>query len=134
MTEEEKKAIEKLKSYKELFSKGYCEDCNELCAIDNFPSKDLENNIDTLLNLIEKLQKENIKLKQEQAKRSWIHVKENGEVEPLLYISKDKIREKIKELEEYIVKIEEETCGRCITIGEDMTIRYLKELLEEEGE
>lgn len=47
------------------------------------------------------------------------------------YICKDKIREKIKELEEYIVKKEEETCGKCITIGEDMTIRYLKELLEE---
>ena len=65
MTEEEKKAIEKLKSYKELFSKGYCKDCNELCAIDNFPSKDLENNIDTLLNLIEKLQKENEELKED---------------------------------------------------------------------
>lgn len=48
------------------------------------------------------------------------------------YISKDKIREKIKELENYIIKTEEETCGRCITIGEYMTIKYLKELLEED--
>lgn len=50
------------------------------------------------------------------------------------YISKDKIREKIKELENYIIKTEEETCGKCITIGESMAIKYLKELLEEDTE
>lgn len=48
------------------------------------------------------------------------------------YIPKDKIREKIKELEKYIVETEEKTCGKCITIGEDMTIRYFKKLLEED--
>ena len=51
----------------------------------------------TVLNLIEKLQKENEELKQEMEKRKWVHIKENGEVEPLFYISKDKIREKIEE-------------------------------------
>lgn len=49
---------------------------------------------------IKELQKENEELKQEMEKRKWVHIKENGEVEPLFYISKDKIREKIKELEE----------------------------------
>ena len=73
------------------------------------------------LNLIKKLKKENEELRVQ------------GSIILLDYnILKDKIREKIKELEEYIVKIEEETCGRCITIGEDMCIRYLKELLEED--
>ena len=50
-----------------------------------------------LVNSIEKLQKENEELKQEMEKRKWVHIKENGEVEPLFYISKDKIREKIEE-------------------------------------
>ena len=54
--------------------------------------------ITIILNLIEKQQKEIEELKQEMEKRKWVRIKENGEVEPLLYISKDKIREKIKEL------------------------------------
>lgn len=84
MTEEEKKAIKNMKKfarYKDSMSAVSASEMN------------------IILNLVEKLQKENRKLKQEQAKRSWIHVKENGEVEPLLYISKDKIRKKIEELE-----------------------------------
>lgn len=91
MSEEEKKAIIHLKS--DYISLQLCYDYTKQGL------RDLGKNIGTILNLIEKQQKENIKLKQEQAKRSWIHVKENGEVEPLLYISKDKIRKKIEELE-----------------------------------
>lgn len=33
------------------------------------------------------------KLEKEISKRQWVHIKENGEIEPLFYISKNKIRE-----------------------------------------
>lgn len=46
-------------------------------------------------------------------------------------ISKDKIKEKIEELEQDIEKQEKETLGRCITIGQAYAIKVLKELLEE---
>ena len=54
--------------------------------------------IGTLLNLIEKQIKEIEELKTEKAKRSWVHIKENGEVEPLFYVSEDKIKAKIEEV------------------------------------
>lgn len=77
MSEEEKKAIEWLKKADWFSARLYS---------------------GTILNLIENQQKEIEELKEEKAKRSWVHIKENGEVEPLFYISKDKIREKIKEI------------------------------------
>lgn len=58
----------------------------------------------TILNLIEKQSKEIEELKEEKAKRQWVHIKENGEVEPLFYVSEDKIKARIKELEEYLYR------------------------------
>lgn len=40
------------------------------------------------------------------------------------------IKNKKAEIEKYIVEQEEKTIGRCITIGEDMMIKYLQELLD----
>jgi len=127
--EEEKKAIEVLKEEIKSLEKAKIEFSNEI-EDKGWLQKNI-NELDkdifyknTLLNLIEKLQKENIKLKQEQAKRSWIHVKENGEVEPLLYISKDKIRKKIEELENG------EQCYYEFSTGD--LVDLLKILLEEE--
>lgn len=126
MTEEEKKAIEDLKDILKYWQTIVdIEDDVEReiemnCYSEEMPFEQLK----IALNLIEKLQKENLLLSAKENMSAYFEFKRN-------YIPKDKIREKIKELEEYIVKIEEETCGRCITIGEDMCIRYLKELLEE---
>ncbi len=59
MTEEEKKAIMQLLWYKQLFDKGYCEDCNELCSSGaSIPSKDLSKQIEIVLNLTKKQQEE----------------------------------------------------------------------------
>ena len=124
MTEEEKKAIEIVK---------------EIWQFTDYSTDKIA--LKVVLDLIKKLQKENEELKNKVVKRDKELIRleeyanknfERKDDVKAKYIPKDKIREKIKELEEYIVKIEEETCGRCITIGEDMCIRYLKELLEEE--
>ena len=58
-----------------------------------------KDDVDFLLNLIEKQSKEIEELKREKVKRSWVHIKENGEVEPLFYVSKEKIKAKIEELD-----------------------------------
>lgn len=133
MTEEEKKAIEDLKDILKYWQTIVeIEDDVEReiemnCYSEEMPFEQLK----IALNLIEKLQKENEEKDKKILGRKFYEVDLN-ELLKENYIPKDKIREKIKALEEYIVKIEEETCGRCITIGEDMCIRYLKELLEEE--
>ena len=92
----------------------------------------IEKDIMTALNLIEKQQKEIKELKQEMEKRKWVRIKENGEVEPLLYISKDKIRDKIRHYQElqdnYIKKYDE------INEGLQAMINVLQELLEEREE
>lgn len=51
------------------------------------------------LDLYKKEKEKRIELENKIAKRQWVKVKENGEVEPLFYISKDKIRKKIRQLE-----------------------------------
>ena len=80
-----------------------------------------------LKKVIEKQQKEIEELKEEQAKRSWVHIKENGEVEPLFYISKDKIREIISKY----VDIEEQlNYASNELFGEELS-SMIKELLEE---
>lgn len=59
MTEEDKKAITQILWYKNLFDKGYCQDCNELCSSGAaIPSKDLSNSIEAVLNPIKSKQKE----------------------------------------------------------------------------
>lgn len=81
--------------------------------------------IETILNLIEKQSKEIEELKREKTKRSWVHIKENGEVEPLFYISEDKIKAKI----DYLLKrydSEEDFCSY------DVLISILQSLLEKE--
>lgn len=113
MNEEE--ARETLKTMKENIDKKYLKTKNSLA-------------IETVLNLIEKQQKEIEELKQEMEKRKWVRIKENGEVEPLLYISKDKIRDKIRHYQElqdnYIKKYDE------INEGLQAMINALQELLE----
>ena len=60
----------------------------------------LDEAIKGLYDMYKTEKEKNIKLDREIKKRQWIKVKENGEIEPLFYISKDKIREKIDEIEE----------------------------------
>lgn len=99
--QEEKKAIKWLKELYDIEK-----DFNSSAG------KEESNIIKTLLNLIEKQQKEIEELKEEQAKRQWVHIKENGEVEPLFYISKEKIKELIKEIQETMCPMCCE-CGLC---------------------
>ena len=70
----------------------------------------------------EKLELENEELKEEKVKRSWVHIKENGEVEPLFYISEDKIKAKIEEYKKQ--QKEEPDAYLCIKV--------LQSLLEKE--
>lgn len=91
MTEEEKKAITQLLWYKQLFDKGYCQDCNELCSSGaSIPGKDLSESIKIILNLIQKLQEENLDVKKELEKKDIIidfikeereHIKSNLETD-----------------------------------------------------
>lgn len=77
---------------------------------------------------IRKQQKEIEELKREKAKRSWVHIKENGEVEPLFYVSEDKIKAKIE-----IRKEEKENCRDCIEEKYILREIYvLQSLLEKE--
>lgn len=88
-----------------------------------------------ILNIIEKQSKEIEELREEKAKRQWVHINENGEVEPLFYVSKDKIKAKIEEVEQwelYNMKI-----PRLSTLderlGAKIGIKYvLQSLLEKE--
>lgn len=80
--------------------------------------------IDTLLNLIEKLQKENLLLRAKENMSAYFEFKRN-------YIPKDKIRELFKEL--YI--IEESKYAKNKTIDSDKAFKFVKDiekLLEEE--
>ena len=97
MTDEEKKAIDKFKQLKDYHQTyyGYTWFKVEVCA-DN----EMKQNIDTILNLIKKQQKE---IEEYKKQLDLDYVEEN-------YISKDKIKAKIEELEEayednYILRI-----------------------------
>ena len=124
MTDEEKKAIEDLKRLKQglniLNNSFFITEKDEVDVIA----------IEIVLNLIEKQTKEIEELK---AKRSWVHIKENGEVEPLFYVSEDKIKAKIEEVEQwelYNMKIPKlSTLDE--RLGAKIGIKYvLKSLLE----
>ena len=121
MNEEEKESIEEFRKQLRL-----------AINIDDVTTVIRNDNAQTILNLIEKQQKEIEELKQEMEKRKWVRIKENGEVEPLLYISKDKIRDKIRHYQElqdnYIKKYDE------INEGLQAMINVLQELIEERGE
>ena len=120
LSDEEKKAIEYLKQ-------------NNIVEIqyDNYGLESIHRvGIDekqTILNLIEKQSKEIEELKEEQAKRQWVHIKENGEVEPLFYVSEDKIKAKIEELQN-------KSGGNLFHIQQTINaeIRLLQSLLEKE--
>ena len=117
MNEEEKETVEELRKQLRL-----------AINIDDVTTVIRNDNAQTILNLIEKQQKEIEELKQEMEKRKWVRIKENGEVEPLLYISKDKIRDKIRHYQElqdnYIKKYDK------INEGLQAMINVLQELLE----
>ena len=74
--------------------------------------------IGILIQIIEKQTKEIEELKTEKAKRSWVHIKE---VEPLFYVSEDKIKAKIEEIDK---KLEYETNGW------ESEYEYCKEVLQ----
>ena len=57
----------------------YCDDIKNLSLL-------------KIVDIVNEQSKEIEELKEEKAKRQWVHIKENGEVEPLFYISKDKIK------------------------------------------
>lgn len=69
----------------------------------------------------------NIKLDREIKKRQWIKVKENGGIELLFYVNKDKIKTKIDEINS--LKYSDERLDRA-TI--DFIINKFYRLLEEE--
>ena len=121
MNKEEKETVEELRKQLRL-----------AINIDDVTTVIRNDNAQTILNLIEKQQKEIEELKQEMEKRKWVRIKENGEVEPLLYISKDKIRDKIRHYQElqdnYIKKYDE------INEGLQVMINVLQELIEEREE
>lgn len=90
MNEEEKKAIEEL----EGFIKGPCETCKYCEAAYKLNRK----NIIQLLNLTKKLQKEN-ELAKKQVEYDKTHIC-TPQIIKLNYISKQKVKDKIEELEE----------------------------------
>ena len=47
-----------LNKYIELIDKGYCEDCNELNCIGNFPQKEIAENIKAILEENQELKKQ----------------------------------------------------------------------------
>lgn len=124
MSEEEKEAIEILKEFKETgfhtlrykYNKDRL-DCNVM----------IENTIETILNLIEKQQKEINELKEINAdlvKTRIEDFKELNRIQQEDFISKDKIEDKIKDLE----KEKDLYFEKQIIQGK---IDFLKDLLEE---
>lgn len=109
MTEEEKKAIEYLKLMKKEI------DFNKQGIVYG------KETIDTILNLIEKLQKE---------KDEILNSKVGVDLSFDDYISKDKIREKIGELQKYKKEIEDEKDEEYFKVLSQ--IRLLRKLLKEE--
>ena len=115
---EEKKAIEMLKDRQKDLLEGSKSD---FYSSNRELYKEHAEAIDTILNLIEKLQKENLLLSAKENMSAYFEFKRE-------FISKDKIREKIKDLQK--------DYNNDVFIGyEKITgeaIKKLKELLEEE--
>ena len=121
MNEEEKKAIETLKSWKDYNIRNK----NKLLRADEIIKIQ-----ETILNLIEKLQKEN----EEYSKQLDLDYVDKN------YISKQKIKDEIEELKGKLEDIsrrreksktkEEETVLWCLEIRTDERIKTLHELLE----
>lgn len=99
---------------------------------DNFEKHQIR--FKTLLNLIEKLQKENEELKQKYD----VFVKMSSDV-IANSIPTQKVKDKIEELEEKRIKMEKDDIGVGFTLGEEWSdlkskIKAYKDLLEEKGE
>ena len=85
-----------LNKYIELINKGYCEDCNELNCIGNFPQKDIARAVEFIL-------KENQELKKK------INTYENPEDLTLMFMYCDeKAKDKIKCLEQENQQLKEQ--------------------------
>ena len=132
ISDEEKEAIKKIKSFNQ-----YNWEMNNLKEKEF--AKPYFDAIETVLNLIETQQKEieelkekNKELEQEQVKRRWVHIKENGEVEPLFYISKDKIKAKIEEIKKKRDKKPKNEKESGFNFVENTQITILQSLLEKE--
>lgn len=132
--------IDKTNSYIRLFENGYCKDCNELCLVDNFPNEDLKKLLyawqckyqeekeknDLLTKRFKHLIKSKIISSYDEVKNGK-YIKDIDKFDTD-YISKDKIKEKIKELE----KLYDESKGLQGDVNILYHIGYLKELLKEE--
>lgn len=109
MNEEEKEAIERLK---EIATNTYAEGKARV--------------IDTILNLIEKLQKENKKLKK--SKITYEDVRDiqekNKNIVDKKYISKQKVREKIEEMQKEYNKLDEEVDKYINDANKDLAKYY----------
>lgn len=120
MNEEEKEAIKTIKSFKNMkwynhaFDKGV-----------EILTEEERREIDIVINLIEKQQKEIEKLKDEYKREVFEHQEfvEDTKVAVQDYIKKDEIKEKIKELESHIWR------DGYITKFDRYAIHYLNELL-----
>lgn len=106
-----------------LIINGYKEcldyNCNQTEERQREIKYDIET-LETMIDLYNKEKEKNKELEQELAKREWVKIKDNGEVEPLFYISKDKIRE-------YLNKMEK----RCDKPKFSVMKKEIEELLEE---
>lgn len=133
MSEEEKEAIEILKNQIADYVIGdYCrDDClrEDLCKEDDCP---YEKAIDIVLNLIEKQQKEIEEVHKAFNKKVELIVK-NNKIVDTEFISKDKIRDKIKGLEKAILSLTDDEWGYGRMELEER-IRMLQKLLGEENE
>lgn len=105
LSEEEKKAIKELKHYINI---------TPYWKIREYTNSEIDNYIKIVLNSFEKQQKEIEELKENEL----LEITEN-------FVSKDKIREKIKEIESYAFTSEEEKNQQ------DYAIKRINELLEE---
>ena len=99
LIEKQSKEIEELKETLKCTQNSWYEDTQKIEEMKK--QIDLDNECEIALNSkVMDLEKEIEELKEEQAKRQWVHIKENGEVEPLFYISEDKIKAKIEEVKD----------------------------------
>ena len=105
----------------------------------------IQEQIERYKNQIEKLQKENKELKSSNEKlerANKCYINSIHSIVPVLnqdYIEKQKIQDKIKELEEKRIKMEKDDIGVGFTLGEEWSdlkskIKAYKDLLEEKGE
>ena len=124
MSEEEKETLNYIKEHKNYIEK-FCEALNDE-GFDTDEERDALKKYNTLINLIEKQQKEIEELKKD--KKALVNNYDNVLKN---FISKDKIREKIKELERLNKEQEIPVLKEYKFIRKEM-IDYFKKLIGEE--